>query len=371
MIAKMTCSTLVMIWPRPVEENSTTGAMRELMSMEHRIPATPAPDATSSPKKRRKRLPPLPVRDGLNPSRVRVPIDAPPHLTAFDFVDMLIDTQRYRHPDDDANAIARRFAADEVVDHNGSAFAPADVLNPGVDVWFYRIPAPEPEVPYEISVLHEDERLLVVDKPPFLATFPRGSHITESVLVRMRRATGNQELSPAHRLDRLTSGVLVLTKKPRWRGPYQKLFAARAVDKVYEAIAPLVPGIAAGDVWEHRMEKERGEFKTRIVDGPVNARTVVEAVTPLADSEAHRLRDIHGVTGPLARYTLHPLTGRTHQLRLHMFLAGAPILGDPVYPDVLPAEAEDFAVPMHLLSRRLAFVDPVDGRAREFVSRCR
>ncbi|MDU0479185.1 pseudouridine synthase [Staphylococcus chromogenes] len=333
--------------------------------MEHRIPASAPIDATEGGKKRRKRRQPLPVRDGLNPSRARVPDDAPPALTALEFVDALIDTQRYRHPDDNAAALRARFAANEVVDHQGNPFSPSDTLRPGQDVWFYRVPAPEPRVPYEIAVLHEDDRLLVVDKPPFLATFPRGSHITESVLVRMRRATGNQALSPAHRLDRLTSGVLVLTKSAEWRGAYQELFADRAVDKVYEAIAPLVPGIAPGDVWEHRMEKERGEFKTRIVDGPINARTIVEAVTPI---EAPELQELHNVSTPLARYTLHPLTGRTHQLRLHMFLAGAPILGDPVYPDVLPVEAEDFNVPMHLLSRRLSFIDPLDGRLREFVS---
>ncbi|WP_236684244.1 pseudouridine synthase [Corynebacterium epidermidicanis] len=342
--------------------------------MGHRIPPTNDNDTTATDPnvvaggKRPKRPAPLPVRDGLNPSRVRVPDDAPLPLRAQDFVAALIATQRFRHPDDDERALLGRFSAGEVVGQHGEPFAPDDLLKPGVDVWFYRIPAPETPVPYDIKVIHEDDRLLVVDKPPFLATFPRGSHITESVLVRMRRETGNQELSPAHRLDRLTSGVLVLTKSQRWRGAYQELFARREVDKVYEATAPAEANITAGTVWEHRMEKERGEFKTRIVDGPINARTVVEEVTPLPSSEEQVLQRLHGVSSPLSRYTLHPLTGRTHQLRLHMYLAGAPILGDPVYPDVLPVDAEDFAVPMHLLSRRLTFVDPISGDFRSFES---
>lgn len=315
-----------------------------------------------------KRIQPLPVRDGLNPSRVRFPDDADP-MSARAFVAHLISTQRYVHPEDDDTALDQRFADGEVVDQNGRPFQPDQLLKNGQDIWFYRVPAPEKHVPYEIGTIYEDEELLVVDKPPFLATFPRGSHITESVLVRMRRQTGNQQLSPAHRLDRLTSGVLVLTKRPDIRGAYQELFARREVDKVYEAIAAVNPQITPGTVWEHRMEKDRGEFKTRIVDGPVNARTEVEAVTLIDATEHAHLEQKHGPLGPLARYELHPLTGRTHQLRVHMFLAGSPILGDPVYPDVLPLEAEDFAVPMHLLSRRLSFRDPLSGEPREFVSK--
>lgn len=116
------------------------------------------------------------------------------------------------------------------------------------------------------------------------------------------------------------------------------------------------------------MEKERGEFKTRIVPGPVNARTEVMAVTLIDAPEHQHLESMHGPLGPQARYELHPLTGRTHQLRLHMFLAGSPILGDPVYPQVLPLEEEDFGVPMHLLSRSLSFIDPLTGKHREFRS---
>ncbi|QTH60004.1 23S rRNA pseudouridylate synthase [Corynebacterium hindlerae] len=338
-----------MIWPIPWLKKSTIGPMIELISMGKRI------------------VQPLPVRDGLNPSRVRFPDDAPP-MTAYEFVEHLIATQRYVHPDDDAAALDKRFADQEVVDQRGNPFQPSDMMKAGVDIWFYRIPAPEKVVPHQIGIIHEDAELLVVDKPAFLATFPRGSHITESVLVRMRRQTGNQELSPAHRLDRLTSGVLVLTKKREIRGVYQELFARREVDKVYEAIADANPQIATGTVWEHRMEKERGEFKTRLVDGPINARTEVNKVIPVTDSEQARLEEMHGLLPPQARYELHPLTGRTHQLRLHMFTAGSPILGDPVYPDVLPVDAEDFDIPMHLLSRRLSFVDPLTGTPREFVS---
>lgn len=323
--------------------------MIELMSMGNRL------------------LQPLPIRDGLNPSRVRFPDDADP-MTAYDFVQHLINTQRYVHPGDNEEALIKRFTDNEVVDQKGAPFRPEQLLKPGQDIWFYRIPAPEKPVPHEIGIIFEDADLLVVDKPAFLATFPRGSHITESVLVRMRRQTGNQQLSPAHRLDRLTSGVLVLTKRPEIRGAYQELFARREVDKVYEAIADANPAITPGTVWEHRMEKDRGEFKTRIVDGPVNARTVVNAVTLIDAPELAVLESRHGQLPQQARYELHPLTGRTHQLRLHMFLAGSPILGDPVYPDVLPLEAEDFSVPMHLISRRLGFRDPLTGVDREFIS---
>ena len=120
------------------------------------------------------------------------------------------------------------------------------------EVWFYRIPAPEVPVPYRCETIFEDERLLVVDKPPFLATMPRGKHITQSATVQLRKLTGNGELSPAHRLDRLTSGVLVFTKTREVRGAYQQLFARREAEKTYEAIArydPTNPMAQPGMVW--------------------------------------------------------------------------------------------------------------------------
>ncbi|OFK29156.1 23S rRNA pseudouridylate synthase [Corynebacterium sp. HMSC062E11] len=304
---------------------------------------------------------PLPIRDGLNPTHARV-VEGP--ITAWDFVHDLIVTQRHRHPDDNDAALQARFTANEVVSQDGTPLSPDSTLATNAMVYFYRMPAPETPVPYDIPILHEDEHLLVVDKPPFMATMPRARHITETATVRLRRMTGNNELSPAHRLDRLTSGILVFTKDRTVRGAYQTLFAERRVTKTYEAIAPLAD-VSPGTVWRSRMEKTPGELQGRIVEGEVNAITEVGGVEPVdkAPYEA-----IHGSLPEIAKYTLKPQTGKTHQLRLHMLQAGIPIIGDPIYPVIFPAEAEDMRIPMHLTATHISFVDPFTARPREFSS---
>ncbi|MDO5032942.1 pseudouridine synthase [Corynebacterium sp.] len=318
---------------------------------------------------RGKRATPLPIRDGLNPTRARVP-EGP--VTAWDFVEHLISTQRHRHPLDGASALLHRFTSGQVVLRDGTPLRPESLVATGHDVYFYRMPAPETPVPYDIPILYEDENLLVVDKPPFMATMPRARHITQTATVQMRRITGNDELSPAHRLDRLTSGILLFTKRPEIRGAYQTLFAQREVHKTYEAIASApsaatpdgIP-ITPGTVWKSRIEKVPGEIQGRLVEGPTNAITEVASVDPV-DTAAYEA--LHGKVGELAKYTLKPRTGKTHQLRLHMWAAGVPILGDPVYPVILPAEAEDMRVPMHLTAVHIAFIDPLSGKPREFAS---
>lgn len=323
------------------------------------MPTTPPPA-----RRRRRRLAPLPIRDGLNPSRVRAPGapgDAP--VTALELVTAAVEGQTHRHPDDGPAAVAARFAEGAVVDANARPLAPDAPLRPGTDIWFYRLPAPEPTIAGPMPIIHRDRDLVVVDKPPFLATTPRGRHITESAVVRLRRELDDGDLIPAHRLDRLTSGVLVFVARPEVRGAYQDLFAEQgAVVKHYEARTRRpAPGELpdAPFTLRTRQEKTRGILQARTVAGDPNAITVVEDVS---------LDDGHPGPGT-ALWRLRPITGRTHQLRLHLHDLGFPILGDPLYPDVLPADAEDPARPMHLLCRELSFDDPITGRRRTFRSR--
>ena len=315
----------------------------------------------------RRRPVPLPIRDGLNPSRVRVPA-APGNasVTALELLVAAVEGQTHRHPDDGAAAIDARFAAGLVVDAAGRPLAPDAPLKPGADVWFYRRPAPEPAIAGAMPILHRDENIVVVDKPPFLATTPRGRHITETAVVRLRRELRDGDLIPAHRLDRLTAGVLVFVARPEARGAYQNLFAEPgAVVKRYEALTrPPQPSDLPGPPFTlaTRQEKIRGILQARTVPGQPNATTIVEGIDRIALDDAH-------LPTEAALWKLTPLTGRTHQLRLHLHELGFPILGDPLYPDVLPADAEDPAHPMHLLCRELAFDDPVTGARRVFRSR--
>lgn len=312
---------------------------------------------------------PLPPRDGLGATRVRVPEGA--EIAAADFLWLVVSTQRHRHPDDNLDAVLARFAEGDVVKRDGSPLSSDTLLKPGTDVFFYRRPAPETPVPFQITTVFEDDDILVVNKPPFLATMPRASHITETATVRLRRATGNEELTPAHRLDRATSGLLLLTKRREVRGAYQQLFAQRKVRKEYEAIAPL-HDVSAPTTWSHFLEKQHGEPAGRVISGLApNSFTTVRRVQRLDPELETALQARYGVTGPLGRYSLHPETGRTHQLRLQMMAEAAPILGDLIYPRLLPVEAEDFNLPMLLRCTGLAFADPLTGVARQFQLRDR
>jgi len=201
--------------------------------------------------------------------------------------------------------------------------------------------------------LFQDQNLVVVDKPHFLATMPRGRHVAQTALVRLRRQLGLPELSPAHRLDRLTAGVLVFTTHREIRGAYQTLFARGAVDKTYLARAAVDPSTSLPLTVRSRIVKRRGNLQAVEEPGEPNAETVVELVSP------------DGL------YRLTPRTGRTHQLRMHMAALGVPIYGDPLYPNVVDVAADDFSTPLQLLAGRLEFDDPIHGGRHEFVSQRR
>ena len=323
----------------------------------------------------RQKSTPLPIKNGLNPTRIRVQGAESSGIRAVDAIAEVIFSQRHRHPDDDWDAIYQRFHSGEVVRHNGTPLHPDELLAENTEVFFYKIPAPETEVPYRLSIVHQDDDLLVVHKPPFMATMPRARHIVQTATVQLRRSTGIAELSPAHRLDRLTSGLVVFTTRRELRGPYQTLFAQRQVSKVYEAIAAYDHTLAhqldqALDdgrlTWSSRLEKNPGELQGRFVDGEPNAITHLEEITVCSTAEQTELEKIHGPQPRLARYRLAPVTGKTHQLRLHMWAAGVPILGDPVYPRIYREDEENFAVPMHLIAREIAFRDPLSGEQRSF-----
>ena len=288
---------------------------------------------------------PLPVRDGLNPTRLRLP-ENPSWETIAEFL-------LARFPSD-ATRIAEKIECGEVVVQDGTAITHSTPYVPREFVYLYRDPPVEQRVPFEIDVLHRDENLLVVDKPHFLATTPRGSWVTETAVVRLRKELDLPELSPVHRLDRLTAGVLVFTVRREARRAYQMLFDRRLVEKEYEAIAPAAPHLDFPREVRSRIVKERGVLQAREVEGSVNAVTRI---------------DVMGTAGGRARYRLRPETGRTHQLRVHMNSLGIPILGDNLYPEVYEVGPQDYSNPLQLLARSLSFDDPITGRPTRFVSR--
>jgi tRNA pseudouridine32 synthase / 23S rRNA pseudouridine746 synthase len=277
---------------------------------------------------------PLPVRDGLGPARVR--LHGGPVLAEL--------TARFG-----ARARAKVLAG-EVVDAGGAVIDAGTVLPGGSSVYLYRELPVEVPVPFEIPVLHQDDDIVVGDKPHFLATMPRGRHVAQTALVRLRRELRLPELSPAHRLDRLTAGVLLFTTRRELRGPYQTLFARGLVHKTYLARAAVDPALMFPRVVRNRIVKHRGRLQAVCEPGPPNAETLVELISP------------DGL------YRLTPRTGRTHQLRLQMASLGIPISGDPLYPKVIDIPPDDFSAPLRLLAQRIEFDDPYTGSRREFVS---
>ncbi|MEU9273464.1 RluA family pseudouridine synthase [Streptomyces sp. NPDC048342] len=290
---------------------------------------------------------PLPQRQGVDPVRVRLPF-ADGWATVGDY---LIERLSGAAP----GAVAEMLDSGLVVGADGNPVAARTPYSPGRYLWFHRDLPPEVPVPFPLEVVHRDDHLVVVDKPHFLATTPRGSHVTETVLARLRRELGIPGLGAAHRLDRLTAGLVLLVVRPEERGTYQTLFSQRRVRKEYEAIAPYDPSLAVPRTVRSRILKERGVPAARETDGEPNAETLVE----LAE---HR--------EGLGRYRLTPHTGQTHQLRVHMSALGVPILGDPLYPVVTgPVPDGDFRRPLQLLARSVEFTDPVTGVEHRLRSR--
>jgi tRNA pseudouridine32 synthase / 23S rRNA pseudouridine746 synthase len=274
------------------------------------------------------------VRDGLGPARVRLRGG------------LVVDEFRTRW----GTEAAAKVLAGEVVLPNGTVVSETTVLPLGAHVYFYRELRDEVPVPFDIPVLYRDDDIVVADKPHFLATMPRGRHVAQTAVVRLRRELNLPELSPAHRLDRLTAGVLLFTTRREIRGAYQTLFARGEVRKTYLARAAVDPELEFPRVARSRIIKRRGHLQAVEEPGEPNAETLIEHLGE-------------------GLYRLTPRTGRTHQLRVHMATLGLPIVNDPLYPTVIDVQPGAFSGPLQLLAQRLEFEDPETGEPRAFTSR--
>ncbi|PII18308.1 pseudouridine synthase [Stenotrophomonas sp. LMG 10879] len=246
-----------------------------------------------------------------------------------------------------------RFARGRVQDAQGRALAPDLPWQVGLEIRYFREVADEAVIPFVETILHHDAHLLVADKPHFLPTAPAGAFVRETLLARLVERTGNTDLVPLHRLDRLTAGLVLFSTQAETRDAYQRLFRERRIEKTYEALAPALP-----DLWfplERHSRLQPGEpfFRMAEVPGEPNARTRIELI------EAH---------GPVWRYRLVPESGRKHQLRVHMAALGAPILGDGFYPQLQDRSQGEGEPPLQLLAQALAFDDPLTGQRRSFRS---
>lgn len=294
-------------------------------------------------------LSPLPVRDGVGATRLHVPLEGEwPTVAAY----MI---ERFFHLDPERLLV--RFDLGEIVARDGSPLARDTPLGAEEFIWYYRDPPLETRMPVELEIVHQDDDLVVVDKPHFLPTTPGGKFLQNSALIRLRNLLDNPDLAPIHRLDRATAGLLMFSARPESRGPYQLLFEKRDVQKVYEAVSARPAGWDPAPfplVYRNHIVKLRGELKVRVDDErEPNAETVVEVI----DANAEVVHTL-----------LRPHSGKMHQLRVHLAALGLPIMYDPFYPELTGERPDDFERPLQLLARELHFVDPMSGEARVFTS---
>lgn len=288
----------------------------------------------------------MPLRsiDGVPPSRLQLP---PGHWPT------VLDALCAHFPAIDRCIWESRFERGRILDASGVALDRHARFRVGAEIRYYRELLSEPVLAVEETILHVDAHLIVVDKPHFLPTTPGGGYATETLLARLVRRFDDNRIVPLHRLDRLTAGVILFSANPDTRADYQALFRNHAIDKRYEALAGPLPNSSFPLDRNTRLTRGQPFFRTQEVDGVPNAHTRVDVIE----------------RGPLLwRYGLTPMTGRKHQLRVHMAAIGAPIHNDPLYPQLGDSRADDLERPLKLLARSLAFTDPLDGSARYFES---
>jgi tRNA pseudouridine32 synthase/23S rRNA pseudouridine746 synthase len=290
------------------------------------------------------RQPPLATRHGVGPSCVGLPAGA--WLTITDF---LVE----RFPAITRDVWLQRMANHLVVDEFGDLVSPERPYPGHMRIYYYRAVNEERRIPFDEVVLYQDSHLVVADKPHFLPVTPSGHYLQETLLVRLKRRLAIDALIPIHRIDRETAGLVMFSVQPGERNAYQALFRDHAVTKHYQAIAPWKSDLAWPVRRKSRIVEDQPFFRQREIEGTPNSETHIDVIE---------------TSGSLARYALGPVTGKKHQLRVHMNALGLPILNDRMYPPVANTPDDDYSSPLQLLAKSIAFDDPVTGQKRHFES---
>ena len=281
------------------------------------------------------------------PSRISLPCIEKPYPSILDFL-----VQRF--PSVSREVWEKRIMEGKVLDEADVPINKETPYVPQKRLFYFREVAEEPLIPLQEKILFQNDELLVACKPPFLPVIPSGPYINECLLNRLRRETGNNDLVPLHRIDRETSGLVLFSMNKATRGLYGELFRTGTIEKTYEALSEATH-CPSTDNWtvENRLVDAEVWFRTKVVPGVVNARSRIKLVD---------------VKNNLAHFLLYPLTGKKHQLRVHMSGLGFRIMNDRYYPELLPKQEDDLENPLQLIARKVKFKDPVSGNEMEFES---
>ena len=346
---------------------------------------------------RRLLTPPLAQKNGIDPIQLILPLveelpaeltpsntapnnTAPNNTAPATIADYLIARFYPNNP----QIIHTRFNTGEVRLDDGTILTGDSPYMPGERIWYFRELADEPQLPSDMPVLYEDEHVLAIDKPHFLPTTPRGAYIAQTALTKLRVREQNPLLIPIHRLDRPTAGVLLFAKTVEARRPFQMMFQHRRVSKTYRAVAPVPADPAAAEralsaeglqVRSH-IQKIRDQLQVQqlseeqcaaqgVEPNTLTTAKILQTFTPSAQAvEGWRAEP----NREWALYDLAPHTGKTHQLRAHLNMLGSPILGDVLYPQVLPDAPDRPEYPLQLLAYSLHFEHPITGERVDLYS---
>ena len=265
----------------------------------------------------------------------------------------MLDFLVERFPAISRDVWAQRMQDGLVADEFGTPVTPTRAYQGHIRIYYYRDLPTEPRIPFEETVLYQDDHLVVADKPHFLPVTPSGHYLQETLLVRLKNKLGLNDLIPIHRIDRETAGLVLFSVNLAERNAYQSLFRRHEVVKQYEAIAAVSRDLVFPLIRKSRIVEDTPFFRQREIEGPANSETHIRVLQ---------------VGAGKALYALSPITGKKHQLRVHMNALGLPIANDRMYPPVANTPIDDYNTPLQLLAKSVAFTDPVTGKAREFLS---
>jgi tRNA pseudouridine32 synthase/23S rRNA pseudouridine746 synthase len=290
-----------------------------------------------------------------HPSKLSLPQTNPGVATVLEYLII-------KFPYIDAQIWQQRMADGKVHWHNGTLITPQSLFQPQQRVYYYREVENEPNIPFKETILFQDQHILVAYKPHFLPVTPGGIYVNECLQNRLRQNTHIEALQALHRLDRVTAGLVMFSVNPKTRHRYHDLFKTRQIHKTYQAIAKTSNSEnLVGQEWEvkNRIEQSEPRFLMRVTETDAKSETKTEA-------NSHSVIRCLEQSKEKALFELNPVTGKTHQLRLHMQALGWPILNDKYYPYLQEQSADDYSSPLQLLAKELKFIDPVTQQPRHF-----